>query len=178
MRAQFGIISIAGAALLALSGCGGDDTPQLMNLRHSGTPDEFAVLPAKPLEIPTDLASLPQPTPGGANRTDPTPEADAVAALGGKPGAVTPSGKISSGDAGLVNYSSRYGTSAGIRSQLAAEDLEYRKKHDGRLLERVFSVSIYYKAYQPMSLDQQRELDYWRSRGVRTVGAPPPPLPE
>ncbi len=35
-------------------------------------PDEFAILPTKPLEMPADVAALPPPTPGAANRADPS----------------------------------------------------------------------------------------------------------
>ncbi len=72
--------------LAALSACSrGEEDPNLLNIsqpRAEG-PDEFAVLPTKPLEMPENMAALPEPTPGGVNRTDPTPEADAIAALGG-----------------------------------------------------------------------------------------------
>ena len=86
MQAKLGVIAIAAA--LALSACG-EREPQLYNLRSdSGGPDEFAILPTKPLEMPEDMAALPDPTPGGSNRADATPEADAYAALGGNPEAV------------------------------------------------------------------------------------------
>jgi hypothetical protein len=41
-------------------------------------------------------------------------------------------------------------------------------------LERLFNVNVYYKAYRPMSLDQQAELWRWRRAGARTPSAPPP----
>ena len=71
---------------LLLTACGsGDKVPHLMNLRSSTDgPDEFAILPPKALSMPTDIAALPDPTPGGANRTDPHPQDAAVGALGGK----------------------------------------------------------------------------------------------
>ncbi|MGB8621497.1 MAG: DUF3035 domain-containing protein, partial [Paracoccaceae bacterium] len=84
MRGMRAIVVISLAAGLALAGCSRNKEPQLMNIRSStSTPDEFAILPNKPIEMPQDMAALPDPTPGGANRVDPTPEADAVAALGG-----------------------------------------------------------------------------------------------
>jgi len=174
MRAKFGIIVIAGATLMSLAACGdGDGVPELMNLRQQGAgADEFGILPTKPLELPTDRAALPEPTPGGSNRTDPTPEGDAVAALGGNPAALGRTG-IPAGDGGLVGHAARFGTSPAIRAQLAAEDLDYRRRNDGRLLERAFNVNIYYKAYEPLSLDQYAELERWRKVGARTVGAPP-----
>lgn len=178
MRARFGIIGVAVSAMLALTACSGDRDPDLLNIRsQSRGPDEFAILPTKPLELPQNVAALPEPTPGGANRTDPTPEADAIAALGGNPAAVGRTG-IAPGDGALVAHAARHGTGAGIRQQLAAEDLEYRRRNDGRLLERLFNVNVYYRAYRPLSLDQYAELERWRARGVRTNGAPPDPAAE
>ena len=80
---------------------------------------------------------------------------------------------VPAGNGGLVNYAARFGTASDIRDVLAAEDLEYRRKNDGRLLERLFHVSVYFKAYAPMSLDQYAELERWRAVGARNVGAPP-----
>jgi hypothetical protein len=159
---------LAATLMLALSACGGSEDPQLMNLRSpSDGPDEFAILPPKPLQMPQSLASLPTPTPGGTNITDPTPEADAIVAMGGRPGAGT-------NDTALVAYAARGGVESGIRGTLAAEDLEFRRQNDGRLLERVFNVNVYYDAYEPMSLDQHAELERWRAQGLLTPSAPPP----
>ncbi|MGB3176988.1 MAG: DUF3035 domain-containing protein [Albidovulum sp.] len=168
-------IAVLGA-VLALSGCGGlfggkEKAPKLLNTKSaSRSPDEFTILPTKPLQLPDDLAALPNPTPGGSNITDPTPEADAVAALGGNPAVLTRAG---GGNGGLLSHAGRFGTSSDIRTVLAAEDLQYRRDNDGRLLERAFNVNVYYKAYGPMSLDQYAELERWRKVGLRTVGAPP-----
>lgn len=174
MQVKYGILLGAVLTALMLPACSrSDKVPELMNLRsQTRGPDEFAILPTKPLTMPDDLASLPEPTPGGSNITDPTPDADAIAALGGNPDAVVV-GKLSAANGGLVNYASRFGRDPGIRNQLAEEDLNYRRRHDGRLLERVFNVNVYFRAYQPMTLDQYAELAYWRKKGVRTVGAPP-----
>jgi hypothetical protein len=160
------------AAMLALAGCSSDKTPSLMNIRSDTQgPDEFGILPPKPLEMPESLAELPEPTVGGANRTDPTPNADAIAALGGN---LRSAGGVPAGDGALYSAAARYGVTGDIRTVLAAEDLEYRRKNDGRLLERLFNVNVYYKAYRPMSLDQQAELWRWRRAGARTPSAPPP----
>lgn len=179
MAARLGMRGIAAmTAVLALSACGGlfggkDKEPTLMNVRSaSRAPDEFAILPTKPLQLPEDLAALPEPTPGGSNITDPTPEADAVAALGGNPAALARTG-IGAASGGLVSYTTRFGAASDIRQVLAAEDREYRRKNDGRLLERLFNLNVYYRAYAPMSLDQYAELERWRRAGVRNVGAPP-----
>jgi Protein of unknown function (DUF3035) len=164
---------LALAAAVLLSACGnGDRTPNLFNLEQPGNgPDEFAILPPRPLQLPENLAELPQPTPGGTNLTDPTPNADAIVALGGNPGAAV---GIPAADSALVSHAGRLGIASGIRGQLAAEDLEFRRDNQGRVLERLFNVNVYYKAYAGQSLDQQRELAFWRSRGARTPSAPPP----
>jgi len=156
-----------GAVLIALAACGRGE-PRLMNLRNTEAgPDEFAILPTEPIEIPTDLASLPQPTPGGANRTDPDPEGDAIAALGGN----VERANRAAGD--IVSYAARFGVSPDIRGTLAAEDLEYRSGNRGRVLERLFNLNVYYDAYRPMSLDRYQELERLRRAGVRTPAAPP-----
>ncbi len=162
--------ALALAALLMLAACGNRDrVPHLMNIRSSTDgPDEFAILPPKPLQTPESFTELPEPTPGGANLSDPTPNADAVAALGGdiEGGA--------RGNGGLVSHASRYGVNPDIRAVLAAEDLEWRRDNKGRILERLLNVNVYFKAYEDQSLDQQEELRKWRRRGIRTVSAPPP----
>lgn len=176
MQARIGRSAIALAAVLMLAACGDKGEPQLMNLRSATQgPDEFGILPTKALQMPADLAALPEPTPGGSNLTDPTPMADAVAALGGNPARVALAGALPAADAGLVAHAGRFGTAGDIRSQLATEDVAYRRENDGRLLERIFDVNTYYRAYAPMSLDQQAELERWRRAGLRTPAAPPDP---
>ncbi|RVV97786.1 DUF3035 domain-containing protein [Mesobaculum littorinae] len=173
MRARSGIITGV-AALALLAGCSDDDG--LMNLRSTGEgPDEFAILPPKALQAPEDFAALPAPTPGGANRADPTPAADAVAALGGDGTRVVGGGVR---DSALVGHATRFGTDPGIRRELAQADAEFRSRRNGRLLERVFDVNVYYDAYGPQALDQYRELDRFRAAGVRTPAAPPEGLEE
>ena len=65
--------------VLALGAC--ESSGKLMTLASDDGPEEFAIVPSKPLELPPDLAALPAPTPGGSNITDQNPDADAVAAL-------------------------------------------------------------------------------------------------
>ncbi|MCX7888823.1 MAG: DUF3035 domain-containing protein [Rhodobacteraceae bacterium] len=161
-------------AVLALSACERGD-PILMNVRSpTRAPDEFAILPTKPLQMPEDITALPEPTPGGTNLTDPTPEADAVAALGGNPDRLVLTGRPTR-DGALVSYATRFGVTPRIREILAAEDLAFRSRNRGRPLERLFNVNVYFKAYRRMALDQYAELERWRRAGVRTVGAPPDP---
>lgn len=171
MQAARGKAIIALAAVLGLSACGNGGDPQLMNLRSGQGPDEFGIVPPKPLAMPESLSELPEPTPGGANRTDQNPEEDAAIALGGKPGAA---GGIPSGDSSLFAHAARFGVDSSIRSMLASEDLQWRRDNQGRILERLFNVNVYYKAYRNQSLDQHAELARWRKLGLRSPSAPPP----
>lgn len=172
MRGSFGKTVLALVGVATLAACESDQ-PELMNIK-SDTPDEFSILPSKPLEAPEDYTSLPAPTPGGTNLVDPQPRADAVAALGGNPDRLQ-RGQIFASEQTLVSYVSRYGVPGNIRETTAAEDLEWRRSNNGRLLERLFNVNVYYSSYKPMSLDQHRELDRLRSAGVWTPSAPPDP---
>lgn len=169
MQAARGKAIIALLAVLVLSACG-NGTPQLMNLRSGSGPDEFGIVPPKPLAMPESLTELPEPTPGGANRTDRNPEEEAAVALGGRPGAA---GGIPAGDGALYAHAARFGSDASIRSTLASEDLEWRRDNRGRILERLFNVTVYYRAYRDQSLDQHAELARWRKLGLRTPSAPP-----
>ncbi len=172
MRATIGKLGIAVAITALVAACGQPETPRLMHLRATKPgPDEFAILPTKPLQMPASLAELPTPTPGGSNLSDPTPEAAAIAALGGKPTGLT--GGIPAADGALVARATRYGTDGTIRTELAAEDLQYRRHNYGKFLERLFSLNTYFKAYKPMSLDQDAELERWRAAGAKTPAAPP-----
>ncbi|KAA8609716.1 hypothetical protein AL036_03025 [Salipiger aestuarii] len=138
---------------------------------NSGQPEEFAILPTKPLQTPPNFAELPAPVPGAANRTDPTPKADAVAALGGNPARLAETG-APAGDGALIGTASRFGRDPQIRTRLAAEDLAYRKR------KSLFSYKIvpqdeYYDAYRSQWLDTYAVLDAFRRAGARTPSAPP-----
>ena len=163
----------AGVLLLLVAGCGGNDQPILMHASAERQgPDEFAILPNRPLEMPQEVAALPPPEPGGVNRADPDPRADVARALGGNGNAVRAGSPAS--DAALVAAAGRFGRDADIRARLAAEDLAFRRANDGRLLERWFAVNVYHRAYGFMALDKHRELERWRAAGARTPAAPPP----
>jgi hypothetical protein len=170
MQAVRGRAIVALSALLVLVACGGNGVPELMNLRTGQGPDEFGIVPPKPLAMPESLADLPEPTPGGTNRTDRDPEAEAAIALGGRPAAA---GGIPAGDSALMAHASRYGVEGNIRQTLATEDLQWRRDNKGRILEQLFNVNVYYKAYRDQRLDQQAELARWRALGLRTPSAPP-----
>ncbi len=165
---------VAILALGVLSACSlADRERTLHDLRtNSGEPEEFGILPNKPLEAPESFAELPTPTPGGANRTDQTPKADAVAALGGNPARLAAGDGVGVGDQALVARASRFGRDPQVRAQLAAEDEEFRKR------KSLFTFSVlptdeYYNAYRRQALDPYLWLQRYRAAGARTPTAPP-----
>lgn len=172
MRASAMARAGAAFALAAALGACSSGPPQSMHIgRGMTTPDEFAILPSKPIEMPPNFNSLPPPTLSGANRTDATPVADAVVALGGNPARMQPDGRTP--DSPVVAYAGRYGVDPTIRPTLAQEDYEYRQKHRGRLMERLFQVPTYYRSYRPQELDQYQSLERYRHSGVPTPAVPP-----
>ncbi len=136
-------------------------------------PDEFSVLPVKPLTEPKDYAFLPAPTPGGANLTDPNPKADAVVALGGSEAALNPNTSIPASDGALVAASSRYGVPANTRQVVAEEDTEFRQRRGRWTRLRLFPVDRYAQVYERESIDANDANEAARSRGIETPSAPP-----
>ncbi|SLN47154.1 DUF3035 domain-containing protein [Ruegeria meonggei] len=148
-----------------------------IGLRHLEAPgpgpDEFAVMPVKPLTQPQDYGFLPAPSPGGANLTDPNPKADAVVALGGNAAALTPGNAIPSSDSALVSASSRYGVTANTRQVVDTEDAEFRRRQ-GRLTQlRLFKVDRYSQVYRRQALDASKQTQAARRAGIETPSAPP-----
>ena len=162
------------AALIALSACGASDNDfALRKIRPtSNGPDEFTIVPNKPLEMPMSLTELPQPTPGQANRTDLNPEADAVAALGGNPAAELSRG-VGAGDGALVTAASRRGVDPNIRATLAQEDEDFRRRQFRFKRLQLFAQDKYYASYERETLDSQRTKRLWRRSGAPTPSAPP-----
>jgi hypothetical protein len=162
------IIILAGA--MALGGC---SNKGLHRIQSSGPgPDEFLILPNKPLTAPKDYDVLPAPTPGGSNLVDQDPMADAVVALGGKASALDAQG-VPASDGALVAQASRYGVPANTRTSLAEADAKFRKRQ-GRLTSvRLFSVDRYEQAYRRQALDPFSETWRFRNAGIATPTSPP-----
>jgi len=159
---------------IAVTGCG---QKGLRDLRPNGPgPDEFMILPNKPLTPPADYASLPAPTPGGGNLVDPTPKQDLIVALGGRSSALNPDGGIPGSDGALVTAASRYGVEPGVRASLAEEDAKFRKRasRSGRI--KLLPVDRYKQAYQKQTLDPFQENEKFRRSGYGTPTAPPSDL--
>lgn len=161
-------IAILTMATLLLGACANTG---LRNLTSSTPgPDEFIVEPKKPLETPGDLAALPPPTPGAANRTDNDPRADAIVALGGRPDGGS---GIPASDAALVTAATRYGVTPDIRQQLDETDAEFRRRQSRFTNIRIFPEDRYNQAYRGEALDQRRAAEQWRRAGARTPSFPP-----
>ncbi|HPG21183.1 MAG TPA: DUF3035 domain-containing protein [Amaricoccus sp.] len=156
------------AGAVALAGCSGGLAGALRSSGVKGTPDEFLVLPTKPLEMPQNLAALPVPMPGTANLVDYHPGPEAVAGLTGRAG---PAG-VANGNALVARAG---GADPQIRTALAAEDVEYRRTHRGLLLERWFAKDQDALIYKDMTLDAGAEFQRLRARGYQ-VPSPPPSL--
>ena len=162
-------LTIAVSATLLLSACAGGKRG-LHNFETGTGPDEFSVIPARPLSLPDDLNALPSPTPGGANLTDPNPNADAVVALGGRPSAAN-AGGIPARDSALVAHVGRNGVSPTIRAELAEADAQFRQR---RSRGGLFSGgNRYFAAYANQALDAYAELIRFRNLGVAVPSAPP-----
>ncbi|MAU51577.1 MAG: hypothetical protein CMN17_04200 [Roseovarius sp.] len=164
-------------SVAVVAGCGGRERDvSLTRLRASSNgPDEFSIIPSKPLEMPEDMAALPAPTPGGPNRTDQNPVADGVAALGGNL-AVTQTEAPSAANSALLAHSTRYGRDPEIRQTLAAEDREIRNRYGQvNLLRGILPGDDYTQAYERQWLDAYAEERRLRRAGVRTPASPPDP---
>lgn len=168
-RATVGLMVI-----LAVSACARADREiDLRQLQSSGNgPDEFAVLPAKPLQTPTDYSALPAPTPGARNLVDQNPRGDAVAALGGRPAALDATG-VPASDAALVSHATRGGVPANIRGTLAQEDEDFRQRKGRFQRLRIFVKNKYNSVYEPQTLNSVRTNNAYRRVGVPTPSSPP-----
>lgn len=161
---------IFGLALL-VSACANERGIRVLSSDDAG-PDEFSVIPSKPLEAPETFAQLPTPTPGGANRTDLDPRGDIAVALGGRVQPASTDGSFPSSDSALVAYASRQGSGTGIREQLAQEDEAVRGRFSKFTGWRLANPDRYDEVYRFYHLNAYRELARWRARGVKTPTAP------
>jgi hypothetical protein len=157
------VLAIVAAGLVAA--CGSADRGLRRLDSGLNGPDEFAVLPSRPLSLP-QTSDLPPPTPGGRNLADPDPLGDAMAALGGAAGAGP------AGDAALIAATGRYGVDPGIRAALAEEDAAFRRRA-GALAFNPLGVDRYFQAYARQALDAYAELARFRAAGVAVPSAPP-----
>lgn len=163
------LIACALIAVTFLAACENKGLRQVQS-RGDG-PDEFLIVPARPLEQPESFSALPTPTPGGFNRTDQRPLEDSVAQLGGQRG--SPNAPVPGGDAALVNHASRFGREANIRASLAAADAQFRKRQARLTQIRIVNDDVYAQAYRREALKAGRVAEQFRRAGIPTPTAPP-----
>ncbi len=162
-------------ASLGVSACslGSERDISMRQLDKPGEgPDEFSILPSRPLEAPADYAALPTPTPGQSNLTDRNPVAEGIAALGGTSASRSASG-VPASDMALLNHVSRNGVSGDIRATLAAEDEDFRTRKSRFTKIRLFKTDRYAQAYERQTLEPYGEWYRFRRTGVQTPAAPP-----
>ncbi|MEP2532264.1 DUF3035 domain-containing protein [Shimia sp.] len=157
---------------LALAACSSDKGVRQLSSTGDG-PDEFLVMPGKPLTQPENYAALPPPTPGQGNITDLDPMGDAVVALGGSRTARNNKQTIGKSDGALVSYTSRNGRAADIRQTVLAEDDAFRKRRGRFTNFRIGKQDRYNEVYNRQQLNSYDEWWRWRSSGARTPAAPP-----
>lgn len=160
-------------AAVALSACANRDITLRVVQSDQAGPDEFAILPSKPLQQPPNFRELPAPNPGGPNRTDQNPMGDGVAALGGNPARLTPGQGVPASDGALVRHASRNGVDPNIRADLAEQDEAYRRRQSLFTKFRIKREDLYNKVYRRETLNARREWLRYRRAGVRTPTAPP-----
>ena len=171
-----GRITATMAICAALAGCGGDEAreadPDLVERVIADAyeaPEEFAVVPKKPLIMPSDLTALPPPSADGTSRSEPNPRADALTALTGRP----TTGSSGAADRALLAATGAQTARPDIRAVLAAEDEEFRSRNKGLILDRLFGVFTEGDRYSRYTLDAEAELLRLRAGGVWVPQLPP-----
>ncbi len=157
--------------VLSLAACGENKGLRDLSDPAAG-PEEFAIVPNKPLQTPDNYKTLPTPAPGQANLVDATPRQDAVAALGGNPALLADQG-VPRSDSALIANASRYGVPGNIRATTSAEDADFRKRRGRFTNIRLFKTDRYVQVYKSQILDSRQTLDAARRAGVKTPSAPP-----
>lgn len=163
------LIACAVLAVALLAAC---ENTGLREITPRGDgPDEFLIVPAKPLEQPDSFAALPVPTPGGTNRTDQRPIEESTVALGGQRS--SPNAPVPGTDGALVNHASRFGRDANIRAVLAEADAAFRKRQSRLTQIRIFREDRYNDAYRREALDPVQTARAFQRAGVPTPNPPP-----
>ncbi len=130
---------------LGVTACSGDDQSDdagvnLTNIigTTKNPPDEFAVIPTAPLELPKDFTALPPPNPGERSRLVSNPINDARAALLGETAPKAANARVSTSEAALLSASGSTAASSEIRTVLDAEQAASDEAEQTYLLDRAF----------------------------------------
>ena len=90
---------------------------------------------------------------------------DLIEKLGGS---IDDTDSISKRDKNLLEYVSRAGVDTNIREELAEEDRKFLRRMGVLTSVKLFRVDRYNQIYRKMTLSAPKELERWRSLGVRT----------
>lgn len=172
MRFTNGALWACVIAAVTVAGCAPRDRiPPLREFLPDGTPEEFSILPFKPLELPPDYQVLPQPIDAGNSRVDKTPLADAIRALGGDP-SVMHANQGADDHGALIAAASRLGNDPDIREVLAEEDARFRRRAT-QFNRKLFRKDEYRQAYRVQMIDPRKEAIWLRQNGIATPLPPP-----
>ena len=108
---------------------------------------------------------MPVPDETIGNLADPTPKRDLIEKLGGS---IDETKSVPKKDKGLLNYVSRAGVNSNVREELAEEDRKFLRRMGVLTSVKLFRVDRYNQIYRNMTLSAPKELERWRSLGVRT----------
>ena len=119
-----------------------------MNLKQTGKgPDEFGILPPKPLEMPKTWPNCRRRRRAARTCTDPTREADAIVALGGDP--ARRAAAFPQATARWRAMPARYGVTPDIRQHTGRRGSGVPRATIRPPAGTLFNVNVYYKAYKP-----------------------------
>ena len=156
---NFGLkISLIVVTVLSVSACTGG---------NKKGPDEFGVMPTKALKYPSNMTELPEPNLAGKNLADKQPLDDVINALGGDAN-YQKNTQIRNSEKALLKVVGRFGITPDIRTITAIEDVSFREKNKGKVLERLISGNIYQIRYRSERLDSLLEAKRLVALGVRT----------
>ena len=130
------LFSVLGSAII-LSACSGSNIKQQLGLDRK-SPDEFVVMQRAPLEIPSDLKTLPIPRPGLQRPQDMTAKQQASKVIFG--GAeVVKTDSLSSSEEALLQKTKATAVSPNIRRQLA-EDAAQEKNDKRPVIKKLMNI--------------------------------------
>ena len=130
----------------SVSACGGDDRAedadgQVNFAKLVGTtknpPDEFAVIPSAPLQLPGNFAALPEPNPGQRSPLLPDARSEARSILFGEAAPEAANARLSPSEAALVSATGA-ASSGNIRQQLDADQAKLEDEQSLYVLDNIF----------------------------------------
>lgn len=157
------------SGLLAACSVGSGNLGETLGL-NVPPPDPFLIVARAPIEVPSDLHSLPRPDPGAPSRVEPNPVADARAALMGSDARVAPA-PISPGEAALLREAGAPDADPNIRENITDSAPVAERKFG---LDSLFGIPIIQNpALEAERLSPAAEAERLRAEGLPAPVAPP-----